>query len=102
VPYPVGKDLFGGTVYAPREFPVNPTLLEDLARITGGVYASATDKASLEHGVQDALDRMEKSRLTEAGATRRARELFPALLAPAFWLCAIALLLGLTRWRAFP
>ena len=102
VPYPVGEDLFGGTRYEPRVFPVNPALLEDLARITGGVYANATDKASLEHGVQDALDRMEKSRLTEAGTTRRAHELFPALLEPAFWLCALALLLGLARWRSFP
>jgi len=102
VPYPVGRDLFGGTVYGLREFPVNPALLEDLARITGGAYANATDRASLEHGVQDALDRMEKSRLVEAGATRRPRELFPELLGPAFWLCALAVLLSLGRWRPFP
>jgi Ca-activated chloride channel family protein len=102
VPFPVGEDLFGQTVYERREFPVNPALLEDIARATGGVYANATDRPSLEHGLQDALDRMEKSRLTEAGATRRARELFPALLEPAFWLAAFALLLGLTRWRPFP
>lgn len=102
VPYPVGTDLFGQPVYEPHEFPVNPELLQGIARTTGGAYASATDRATLEHGLQDVLDRMEKSRLVEAGGTSRVRELFPALLGPAFWLAAAALALGATRWRSFP
>jgi Ca-activated chloride channel family protein len=101
VPYPV-DDFFGRTIYEEKEFPVNPELLREIARITGGAYASATDRASLEHGLQDVLDRMEKTRLFEAGGTSRERELFPGLLRPAFWLAALGLLLGVTRWRAFP
>jgi Ca-activated chloride channel family protein len=99
VPYP-DDDLFGGMSL--REFPVQPELLRRIARITGGSYATATDRASLEHGLQDVLDRMEKTRLVEAGGASRERERFPELVGPAFWLAALALLLGATRWRAFP
>jgi Ca-activated chloride channel family protein len=102
VPYPVGTDLFGQTVYEPRPFPVNPELLQEIARVTGGAYANANDKAELERGLQAVLDRMEKTRIFEATAAPRVAELFPRLLEPAFWLAALGLLLGLTRWRSFP
>jgi Ca-activated chloride channel family protein len=101
VPYPVGE-LLGETIFEAREFPVNPGLLREIARTTGGAFASATDRASLEHGLQEVLDRLEKRRLVEVGAGSRERELFPALLGPAFWLAAAALVLASTRWRAFP
>jgi len=102
VPYPVGRDLFGQEVFEPREFPVNPGLLQEIARITGGAYANATDRETLEHGLQEILDRLEKSRIFEAAGTSRAEELFPRLLAPAFWLALLGLGLAATRWRAFP
>ncbi|HET9552719.1 MAG TPA: VWA domain-containing protein [Anaeromyxobacteraceae bacterium] len=102
VPYPVGTDLFGQTVYEPRPFPVNPELLQEIARVTGGAYANANDKAELERGLQGVLDRMEKTRIFEATAAPRVAELFPRLLGPAFWLAALGLLLGLTRFRSFP
>lgn len=101
VPYPVGE-LFGRTIYEPREFPVNPELLKEIARITGGVYASATDRPSLEQGLQEVLDRMEKTRLFEAGGTSHERELFPSLLGPAFCLAALGFVLSATRFRSFP
>lgn len=103
VPYPVGEDLFGQTVFEPREFPVNPELLARIAALTGGTYANATDRESLEHGLQDVLDRMEKSRIVEAGGgVRRTEELFPRLLRPALWLGLLGLALAATRWRSFP
>jgi Ca-activated chloride channel family protein len=102
VPYPVGRDLLGQVVYDDREYPVNPDLLEEIARVTGGAYANATDRASLESGLDAVLDRMEKTRLLESGGTSRTEELFPRLLVPAFWLAALALLLSATRWRTFP
>ena len=102
VPYPVGVDLFGRTVYQPMPFAVNPGLLQEIARITGGAYANASDKAGLERGLQAVLDRMEKTRILESTASSRVVELFPRLLGPAFWLAALGLLLGLTRWRSFP
>jgi Ca-activated chloride channel homolog len=102
VPFPVGEDVFGRTIHAPREFRVNPALLRDIARVTGGAFATATDRESLESGMQAVLDRLEKSRLFEAGGERRAVELFPRLLEPALWLGLLALTLAATRWRAFP
>jgi Ca-activated chloride channel homolog len=102
VPYPVGVDLLGAPVYEKREFPVNPALLRQIARVTGGAYATATDRETLEHGLQDVLDRLEKTRLFQSGGTARAVERFPDALAPAFWLAALGLLLATTRWRTFP
>jgi Ca-activated chloride channel family protein len=102
VPYPVGVDLFGQTVYQPMPFAVNPALLKEIAQITGGAYANAGDKQELEQGLQAVLDRLEKTRIFESTASSRVVELFPRLLGPAFWLGALGLLLGLTRWRTFP
>jgi Ca-activated chloride channel family protein len=102
VPYPVGTDLLGRTRYERREFPVNPELLRRMARIAGGTYANATDKETLEHGLQAVLDGMEKTRLFESGGTSRTVELFAGWLSPAFWLASLGLLLGVTRWRTFP
>lgn len=81
---------------------MNPELLKEIARITGGVYASATNRPSLEHGLQEVLDRMEKTRLFEAGGTSHERELFPSLLGPAFCLAALGFVLSATRFRSFP
>lgn len=102
VPYPVGTDLLGRTRYERREFPVNPELLRRIAQVTGGAYASATDRESLEHGLQAVLDGMEKTRLFESGGMSRTVELFADWLSPAFWVAALGLLLAATRWRTFP
>lgn len=102
VPFPAGADALGRPRLERRRIEVNPALLQELARTTGGTYATATDRASLEEGLQGVLDRMEKSRILDPAATRRTVELFPALLGPAFWLAAAALLLAATRWRTFP
>lgn len=102
VPYPVGKDLLGRTLRERREFPVNPELLREIARLTGGSYANATDRETLEEGLQAVLDRMEKTRLFEVGGTSRTTERFAEWLRPAFWAAALGLLLGVTRWRTFP
>jgi Ca-activated chloride channel family protein len=94
----------GGTFLAPRyaDIPVDPELLQLIARITGGVYANATDRATLEQGLQNVLDKLEKTRLVEAGGRSREKELFAGLLRPAFWLALAGLALGATRWRSFP
>jgi Ca-activated chloride channel family protein len=102
VPYPVGQDARGEPVFDYREYPVNPDLLREIARLTGGVYASATDRAGLESGLDAVLDDMEKTRLFEPSARRRPVELFPRLLLPAFGLAALGFLLAATRWRPFP
>jgi Ca-activated chloride channel family protein len=102
VPYPTGTDVFGRTVYEYLEFPVNPGLLQEIARTTGGAYYNATDRTSLEQGLNDILDRLEKTRLFETGSFAHVSERFPAVLGPAFGLAALGLLLGMTRFRPFP
>lgn len=102
VPTPVGQDAFGNPVHAEVEIPVNPELLRQIAEETGGVSVSATDRASLEKGLQDILDRLERSRLVAAGTLSRREELFPSFLLPAFLLAALSLLLTSTRLRPFP
>ncbi len=102
VPYPTGTDVLGRTVFEYLEFPVNPGLLQEIARATGAAYYNAIDRASLEQGLNDILDRLEKSRLFETGTLAQVEELFPALLRPAFALAALGILLGATRFRSFP
>jgi Ca-activated chloride channel family protein len=102
VPVPTGQDLFGRPVLQQLELPVNPELLREIAAITGGASFSATDKASLEKGLDEILDRLERSRLVSAGVVARREELFPRLLLPAFALAAASLLLSATRLRPFP
>jgi Ca-activated chloride channel family protein len=102
VPYPAGTDLFGQPRFEQVELPVNPELLRRIAEETGGTWSNATDKASLQQGLQQVLDRLERSRLVSAGALSRKEELFPRLLLPAFALAALALLLYATRLRPFP
>jgi Ca-activated chloride channel family protein len=102
VPYPVGVDFFGEPVYERREFPVNPDLLKSIAEATGGAYTNATDRQSLQHGLQSVLDRMEKSQVIEIGGGSRTRERFELALLPAFWLAAAGLALGMTRMRSLP
>jgi Ca-activated chloride channel family protein len=102
VPYPVGTDVLGRTIYDQREFPVDAELLRRIAQVTGGAFAVATDREGLETGLQAVLDRMEKTRLFEPGGTTRPVERFPPLLAAAFGLASAGLLLGATRLRSFP
>ena len=102
VPYPDGTDLLGRPSSRPVQLDVNPGLLRDIAATTGGAFATATDRAGLEGGLQAVLDRMEKTRIIETTGGSQVTELFPRLLGPAFALVALGLLLGLTRWRSFP
>jgi Ca-activated chloride channel family protein len=102
VPYPAETDPWGRVSYRNVEIPVNPELLKDISRITGGTYYNATDKATLEKGLNDILDHLEKTRLFEAGSFTRYTEIFGSFLAPAFWLAFFGLLLAATRLRPFP
>lgn len=102
VPYPTGTDFFGRPTYEMMDFPVKPELLQRIARTTGGAYYNATDRQTLENGLNDILDRLEKTRIIDANGYTRVSELFSTFLAPAFLLAALGLLLGSTLFRPFP
>jgi Ca-activated chloride channel family protein len=102
VPFPAEIDPFGRTRYQNVEIRINPALLQEIARSTGATHYSATDRETLASGLGDILDRLEKSRLFEAGASTRVTEAYRTFLWPAFGLAAFSLLLAATRLRPFP
>src|SRR5207248_8665151 len=74
VPYPTGTDLFGRSIYEQVEIDVNPELLREIARTTGGASYQATDRATLESGLAQVLDSLEKSKIYEANAAPQHEE----------------------------
>ena len=98
----MGNDLFGRTVYEQVEIDVNPELLQQIAKVTGGVYHSATDRQSLEQGLGAVLDQLEKSKIYEAGASARFDELYAKFLGPAALLLLAGLILRMTRMLGAP
>jgi Ca-activated chloride channel family protein len=102
VPYPMGNDLFGRTVYENVEIDVNPELLKQIAAVTGGLFNSATDRASLESGLGAVLDTLQKSKIYEAGASAQYDEWYTRFLAPAALLVLAALVLRSTRMLGAP
>ena len=93
VPYPTGTDLFGRTTYEPVEIDVNPELLQQIAKVTGGAYYAATDKESLERGLREVLDSLQKSKIYEASGATRYDEWYARFFLPAalFGLCGLFL-----------
>lgn len=102
VPYPTGTDLFGRTTYEPVEIDVNPDLLQQIAKATGGSYYPATDKESLEQGLHAVLDSLEKSKIYEAGGTARYDEWYARFFLPAALFGLLGVALRGTRLQGAP
>ncbi|MCC6806447.1 MAG: VWA domain-containing protein [Deltaproteobacteria bacterium] len=97
VPFPAGRDIFGKIAYRDVNVPINPALLEEIAKKTNALYFRAEDRDALRRTLRSALDHQEKTRFEEAGTAPR-RELFiPFLL---FGL-ALVLLERVLRWTRF-
>lgn len=95
-----GTDLFGRAVYDRGNFPVNPKLLEHMAKQTGGEAFRVTDRNQLEQSFHRILDRLQKSEIEDAGKVYG--ELYPAFLWPAFALLGIEVVLGTLVLRRWP
>jgi Ca-activated chloride channel homolog len=102
VPFPAGQDLFGNTAWREMDIPVNPALLQEISKLTGGEFYRATDRAELKSGLQKVLDALERSKILEGGAMTNYREKFHQLLFWAFSLAGLELLLRATFLRVFP
>lgn len=102
VPFPAGTDVFGRPTYVETEIPTNPELLQQISSTTGGEYYRATDRTSLERGLQKVLDAMERSKLMEGGASANYREDYHAWLMWAFLAAALEALLAASFLRVFP
>lgn len=71
-----------------------------IASKTGGAYYRATDTGKLRE-IYDSIDRLER-RDIEVKKFRQYRELFPALVLPAFVLVMLEIILSQTVWRKLP
>jgi Ca-activated chloride channel homolog len=91
-----GPALLGSSQYA-----VNPELLREIARDTGGLYFNAGDDAALADSFEKIRGELEKDEITVVGTTAD-RELYPRLLVPALVLLLLELALSMTRFRRFP
>lgn len=102
VPFPAGQDIFGQTAWREVEIPINPELLEKMAKLTGGEFYRATDRDSLKEGLQKVLDSLERSKLMEGGAAATYREHYHRFLLWAAVLLLLEFLLKSTVLRVFP
>jgi Ca-activated chloride channel family protein len=102
VPFPDGVDVFGAPRYVTVDVPVNPTLLKNIARETGGAFFQAGDKRSLETSFQSILENLDKSVLDGSPPVRRPLPLSSALALPALLLMCGALGLRHTRGSVVP
>jgi Ca-activated chloride channel family protein len=80
---------------------VNPELMRDLARRTGGLFFRAGDDRSLDRSFEVVRKTLEKTRRKVRGRVPDA-ELYPYLLLPALALLLLERLLAASRLRRFP
>ena len=95
-----GTDLFGQPVYTRRRYPVNPTLLQNMARDTGGKAFIATDGKALADSMHAVLDHLERTRFESS--VPQYDNLFAFLLVPGVGLVALDALLRAFLLRRFP
>jgi Ca-activated chloride channel family protein len=95
-----GTDLFGRPIYDTGKFPVNPELLKEMSKSTGGEYYQVTDRQGLERSFHQILDELEKSEIDDPGKVYG--ELFPAFLWPALVLLGLELAVGTLLLRRWP
>ncbi|MFT3773674.1 MAG: VWA domain-containing protein [Minicystis sp.] len=95
-----GVDLLGQPIYRRARFPVNPLLLQKIARDTGGEAFIATDGKALADSMHSVLDHLERTRFEARIASYE--DLFPFLLVPGVLLVALDALLRAWLLRRFP
>ena len=100
VPVPVGKDMFGKTVYQNMVFDFDEKLLSQLAQIGDGKYFRAADTATMVNTFKE-IDRLEKTKI-EVEKSAEYHDYFPWLLLLAAVLLAAEAILSQTLWRRLP
>jgi Ca-activated chloride channel homolog len=100
VPVPVGKDMFGKTVYRKMVFDFDEKLLDQIAKIGDGKYFRAADTDSMDKTFRE-IDRMEKTKV-EVEKSADYRDLFPFLLALGVILLGTEAVLSQTMWLRLP
>jgi len=101
VPYPVGKDFFGRTVYRNVEFTTNPNLLKEIASTTGGEYFEAKSYEQFQKTFPEILNSLAKSRFEETSIYENSIDLGRYLLLISFILLII-LIIFFSPLKRFP
>lgn len=91
VPYPVGKDFFGKTVYRNVEFTTNPTLLKGIAEKTGGEYFEARNYEEFKNTFTKILDSLAKTRFEETSVYENSKDIGRYLMILSFFLLVLLL-----------
>ena len=102
VPFPTGTDLFGRTTYETVEIDVNPELLQQIAKVTGGAYYRPPTRSRWRAGLHAVLDSLEKSKIYEAGASAPYDEWYARFFLPAALCGLLGLGLRSTRLSGAP
>jgi Ca-activated chloride channel family protein len=95
-----GIDLLGQPRYVRRRYPVNPELLQWIAKTTNGESFVATDANALAKSMHTILDQLEKTRFEASRSSFE--DLFPFLLVPGVLLVGLDALLRAWILRRFP
>lgn len=95
-----GTDLLGNPHYVRHRYPVNPALLQAMAKETGGQFFIATDGKALADSMHAVLDHLERTRFEASIASFE--DLFAFLLLPGVALVALDALLRAWLLRRFP
>lgn len=99
-PYPVEIDPFGRPIYRMVRSPVNPEVLRQIAKETGGEFFIAAQTEELRSSMDRILDQLPKTRFEAASSDMIER--FPLALIPACLLVALEALLRALILRRFP
>jgi Ca-activated chloride channel family protein len=97
----LGREKGAPELAGKSQYAVNPELLKQVARDTGGLYFNAGDDAALTESFERIRKELEKTEVKVVGITAD-RELFPRLVLPALALLLLELALAMTRLRRFP
>lgn len=95
-----GTNLLGQVVYGRGRFPVNPALLHQIAKDTGGEAYIATDGKALADSMHKVLDSLEKTNFEASIGSFE--DLFQLLLIPGVFLIGLDAMLRAWLLRRFP
>jgi Ca-activated chloride channel family protein len=95
-----GTNLLGQPVYGRGRFPVNPALLRQIAKETGGEAYIATDGKALADSMHKVLDSLEKTNFEASIGSFE--DLFQLLLIPGVFLIGLDAVLRAWLLRRFP
>ena len=99
-PVETDTDFFGRSIFTSASFPVNPELLEDISRQTGGKFYEAQDRRALEESFHSILDSLEKTKISDVSVVYA--ETFGRFLIPAILLFLMEIFFRFTLGRKNP